>query len=309
MELGAVRAPALETLLAEEVQAWRDELDWDFQPSANLVRRYVDLGGLAGYALLAQGQAVGYSYYVSEERKGVVGDLYVMEAFRQGNSETQLLGAVLEALVRGCRVRRVESQLMLMSAAPGGNFPQPRHLKIFERRLMMIEASKIASLPARSPAGVVLQPWGERWQEEAARLIATAYRGHIDAEVNEQYRSPAGARRFLQNIVQYPGCGTFFGPASWLAFETGSGRLCGLCLASAVASDVGHITQLCVTPPVRGRGLGYELIRRSLNSLAAAGMRRISLTVTSANRPAVELYEAMGFVTRRRFAALVWDGF
>jgi ribosomal protein S18 acetylase RimI-like enzyme len=113
----------------------------------------------------------------------------------------------------------------------------------------------------------------------------------------------------LFNIVQYPGCGTFFQPASWVALERGNGRVCGISLTSMVASDVGHVTQICIAPTMRGKGIGYELLRRSLVSLAEAGARSASLTVTTANEKAVQLYESIGFRTLRRFPAFVWDGF
>ena len=62
----------------------------------------------------------------------------------------------------------------------------------------------------------------------------------------------SGARRFLYNIVQYPGCGSFFRPASLVALERDTGELAGLSLASVVAPEVGHITQICVAPSHRG---------------------------------------------------------
>ncbi|MGB9606404.1 MAG: GNAT family N-acetyltransferase, partial [Bryobacteraceae bacterium] len=64
----------------------------------------------------------------------------------------------------------------------------------------------------------------------------------------------------------------------------------------------------CLTPEARGRGAGYELLRRSLAALAGSGVASVSLTVTTQNRRAVALYESMGFVALRRFAALVWEG-
>ena len=140
-------------------------------------------------------------------------------------------------------------------------------------------------------------------------MIASAYEGHVDSRINDQYRSVSGARRFLLNIIQYPGCGAFFQPGSYVAADTAAGQLCGICLSSLVSADVGHITQICVTPEVRGTGAGYELLRRSLNALAEYGCRAASLTVTSSNTGAIELYERVGFRTRDRFAAYVWDGF
>lgn len=303
-----MRAADLEELLAEETRAWQRDLEWDFLPTAQLVRRYVDMESLAGFALASGGRVVGYAYFVSEEHKGLVGDLYVMEAFRREDSEGRLLGAVLHALRRQCRVRRVESQLMLLEAGLERPLPEPARLRRYERQLMVIERQRTAQLAPRSVGKVVFQPWDPGFQDEAAYVIAAAYRGHIDGDINDQYRSVGGARRFLRNIIQFPGCGTFFGPASWLAVDADSSRLCGVCLASLVAAEVGHITQICVVPEARGRGLGYELLRRSLTTLARAGADKVSLTVTTANRHAVALYESVGFTVRRRFAALVWEG-
>jgi ribosomal protein S18 acetylase RimI-like enzyme len=154
-----------------------------------------------------------------------------------------------------------------------------------------------------------IENWSERYQDEAAQLIASAYHGHVDSDINDQYRSAAGARRFLMNIVQYPGCGAFYQPGSYLALDPHSGHLTGICLSSLVSDDVGHITQVCVAPSARGQGLGYELLRRSLLSLTRHNCRRASLTVTASNKGAIRVYDQMGFNKRREFSAYVWDGF
>lgn len=88
-----------------------------------------------------------------------------------------------------------------------------------------------------------------------------------------------------------------------------SGRVCGVCLASLVSTQAGHVTQLCVIPGVRGAHIGYELLRTSLTALTNAGCRSASLTVTCANVEAIELYERCGFVIRSVFPALVWEDF
>ena len=72
-------------------------------------------------------------------------------------------------------------------------------------------------------------------------------------------------------------------------------------LSSLVANDVGHITQICVAPAYRGGRLGYELLRQSLVALHKSGRGWATLTVTAANRQAVDLYERMGFETTRKF--------
>lgn len=315
VDLRYLRSEDLNPLLDEEIDAWRRLLDWDFSKSAELVRRFVDMRALNGFALVGDGEAAGYAYYVLEEHKGLIGDLFVREEFSSPDNENRLLESVLSALTAAPQVGRIESQLMMWHS--GSALPMPRQLSSFERNFMMLDMSRAAldpirGRPRRSPppaSRIYIERWADQYQESAAQLIAAAYQGHVDSHINDQYRSTAGARRFLFNIVQYPGCGTFYKPASVAAFDRLNGRLCGICLASLVMPYCGHITQICVAPWVRGAGVGSELLRHSLHLLRQAGCRKTSLTVTASNRDAIKLYEEVGFTTIRQFCAYVWEGF
>jgi ribosomal protein S18 acetylase RimI-like enzyme len=83
--------------------------------------------------------------------------------------------------------------------------------------------------------------------------------------------------------------------------------LCGLSLTSLVSAESGHITQICVSPSVRGTGIGHALLRHSLLALRKMECRSAGLTVTAANEGAVALYERVGFRTIRQFSAYAWD--
>src|SRR5277367_5315480 len=111
-DLRNLRAPGLNELLVEESAFWKDALSWDFENSASLVRKFVDIRALNGYALICDGQVVGYSYFVFEEHKGLVGDLFVRRQYRTADAELRLLEAVLRDLRHSPQVRRIESQLM-----------------------------------------------------------------------------------------------------------------------------------------------------------------------------------------------------
>ena len=310
VDLRQLRPGDLDPLLAEETDIWRDTLDWDFRGSAGLVRRFLDMQALNGCALLMNERPVGYCYFVAEERKGLIGDLYVMKEFDTVEVEERLLTTVVDGLIRTMAVHRIESQLMMLRNAASIRLPQKRHVRAHGRNFMQAELAVAGKLPEVRPVHpVLIDSWSERKQDEAAASIVNAYQGHIDSQINDQYRSQPGARRFLLNIIQYPGCGSFFQPASFVAVEPGSGRLCGMCLSSLVKEDVGHITQVCVSKSVRRWGVGYELIRRSLESLARHGCRRVSLTVTATNTEAIAVYERMGFHKSRNFLAFVWEGF
>src|ERR1700722_18197528 len=124
VELRRVSAEQLAPILDEETAAWDSDLDWDFRSSADLVRRFVHMQALSGFALLRGERLVGYAYYVCEDGKGLIGDLYVMREHRTVEMEDVLLRAVLDAIWRSPGVRRVESQLMMLSSPLDRDVPR-----------------------------------------------------------------------------------------------------------------------------------------------------------------------------------------
>ena len=310
VDLRHVSSRQMESLLEEETAEWRRELDWDFRHSADLVRRFVDLHALNGCALLESGgETAGYAYYVLEDHKGLIGDLYVRERWRSLERENRLLEWVLQAMSRVPAIRRVESQLMMMAPRSRRSpAPMGEHLLSYERNFMRVDLAHASLGEGCVRRPVYVEKWSEHYHEGAAQLIAAAYAGHVDSLINDQYRSVGGARRFLYNIVQYPGCGTFHRPASFVAFDAGTGRMVGISLASLVAERCGHITQICVAPGWRGTGVGHLLLRDSLLALRDRPCAGVTLTVTAANTEAVSLYERVGFRTERCFQAWVWEG-
>ncbi len=112
IELRRVSSLELEPVLQEETEVWDSQLDWDFRPSADLVRRFIDMRGLTGFALMVDARVAGYSYFVYEEGKGLIGDLYVLREHCTVEYENALLRAVLRRIVAQVSgVRRVEAQL------------------------------------------------------------------------------------------------------------------------------------------------------------------------------------------------------
>ena len=300
----------LEELIEDEMREWRESLDWDFSRSAELVRRFVDLHALNGAALVEHGigKVSGYCYYVYEEHKGLVGDLYLQEPGRSPERELLLLESAIRDMISAPFVSRIESQLMLSPMYPLRSIPYNQYVSMFERDFMTADLGLARDLPAHHVGRTVrLDNWADYHQEAAAILIEGAYHDHIDSLINDQYRTITGARRFLYNIINYPGCGVFAPSASLVAVSS-FGVLAGLSLASIVNDRTGHITQICVSPEFRGTGLGYELMRRSLLRLLNAGCRRVSLTVTTSNDDALRLYQRLGFETTRKFHAYVWTG-
>jgi ribosomal protein S18 acetylase RimI-like enzyme len=309
VELSQLDVSEFDALFGEEIAVWDEKFHWDFRPSADLLRRFLLVHSLIGYALRIGRSVVGYTYCVCEGRKGLIGDLFVREEFGAPENEALLIASAVQGLMRSSGVKRVESQLMLLRHRTG-QLPFARFLTRHDRLFMILDAAGIRTLKTlATEGGTTFQPWAERYQEETAHVVAAAYRGHVDSEINDQYRTIPGARHFLTNIIRYPGCGVFSPEASVVAHHTHTGRIVGACLASKVSQNSGHITQLCVLPAIRGGHLGYELLRRSLYRLVSLGCATVSLTVTASNQNAIDLYESVGFKRTGSFPALIWEGF
>ena len=305
VDLRQVRSRALEGLFQEEIVRWRDELRWDYRPSIDLIRRFVDSRALGGYVATENGQPAGYGFYVVEDHKGLIGGLFVSPRYEPAPITQRLLGEMLGALRATPRLHRIESQLM-----PFGTEIDPAFLskdfRLHSRQFMLLRLNEAKMTAPPVSAGLKIEPWSDRVFEAAARLIQLAYADHVDAEINDQYRSEAGGMKFLRNIVLLPGCGQFLPDASFVVRPAGEERLVGMILTSTVAERVGHTTQVCVMPGYQGHHIGRQLMERSIEALRKKNYESLSLTVTSVNKRAVDLYERLGFRTAKTFAAGVW---
>ena len=307
VDLRQLNTRQLAPLLEEETRVWREELHWDYRVSIELIKKFLDSHSLAGFAAINENAATGYGFYVIEEHKGLLGDLFVSPTHSQVEVGGLLLREIVETLRGIPFLARIEAQLMpfgskLGSALSGLGF------SLYPRQFMMCGLTDGPDAPPALLAGLKLDNWDERFLSQCADLIHRAYANHVDSEINDQYRSREGAMKFLKNIVLLPGCGQFEQRASFVMFDQLSARLAGVVLTSMVARGVGHTTQLCVLPEYRGRGLGRQLMNASIDALRKMRATELSLTVTSHNKNAVELYERLGFRALKSFLAGVWSG-
>jgi ribosomal protein S18 acetylase RimI-like enzyme len=308
VDLRELCARDLDPLLGEETLEWDRELDWDLSKSADLVRRLADARALGGVALLDRGTVAGYGYTGLAGHKAQIWDVYVRPGWRSRDAETALFRVLLDALIETSGVRRIESQLMLLAGASAKALERDARVRLFERLLMKLDANTpLQPGKASTTARFRFEPWIDQHHDAAATVLSLSHAGHIDSEISDQYRTFAGASRFLYDLVQFPGCANFCRPASYVAFDTATGHPAGISLSSFVADGVAHIAELCVTPDAQGVGLGYELLRHSLEALRGAAAKRVSLTVTAANAEAVCLYTRCGFRDSRRFHAFLWE--
>ncbi len=271
-----------------------------------LIKRFLEAHALAGSVAFENGSAAGYSFYVLEEQKGLIGGLYVSAHFPQAVIAQRLLEETLYSMRAIPQLERIEAQLMPFSG-PIDSPLRDQGFRLFTRQFMLLDLQKSARKPESSSTnGFRLDRWNDRYFESCARLIYLSYADHVDGEINDQYRSVSGALRFLKNIILLPGCGQFVPAASFVLRQPGSDDLVAAVLTSEVSPGVGHTTQICVMPGFQGHGLGRMLMNKSSEILRNLKFKELTLTVTSENRTAVQLYERLGFQTIKSFTAGVW---
>ena len=301
----------LRPLLEDETQVWARLLSWDYTGSAEMILRYVDAKILPGYAAVDRGRIFGYAFFVYEGSKGVIGDLFVTNGARLPDAhqvELQLLTHVIETLQKSPGIHRVEAQLL---AHETGVVSRPfletgfqRHPRLF----MVLPLNKATQEHAATHAEIEIRRWTDNDYQSAAAVITAAYRGHVDAQINDQYHTLSGSLRFLNNIVRFPGCGVFDPESSYVALDRKAKNVVGMILCSRVRADVGHVTQICVLPEYRSRGIGEALLAATVLNLRRRNFSMLSLTVTEANDRAIALYRSLSFDTKRIFDAFVWEG-
>jgi ribosomal protein S18 acetylase RimI-like enzyme len=143
--------------------------------------------------------------------------------------------------------------------------------------------------PLRSWDGrLVYQSYDRCDQDLFHHTLLATYEGTLDCpEVNDV--------REIEEIIaghQAQGC---YDPERWLlALE--DNRAVGVLLLTAMPEWTSwDISYVGVVPPARGRGLGRALLTHALQAATDAGVLSMTLSVDERNRPAWELYAALGF--------------
>ena len=72
--------------------------------------------------------------------------------------------------------------------------------------------------------------------------------------------------------------------------------------------EQGYIAMLAVNESHRKRGLGLELVSRSITEMARMGCTAVYLEAEESNRGALALYEKLGFIREERFGKYYLNG-
>jgi ribosomal protein S18 acetylase RimI-like enzyme len=134
-------------------------------------------------------------------------------------------------------------------------------------------------------------------EERLAALIDRTYVGTLDCPQLD------GLRKATDVITGYQSVGEFH-TELWLIARHRDDDVG--CLLINLHPGVRHaeIVYIALVPEVRGRGWGSELVKKAVELARRANAERIVLAVDAANRPAIRMYERLGFFEFDRRA--VW---
>jgi ribosomal protein S18 acetylase RimI-like enzyme len=293
VDISSLEPRELELLWEREASLWLDELCWDISPVLGVIRRAVERKSLAGKAARLGTDVVGYTYYILEGHRAVLGSLIFASGAEASEIGFRILGSLLASIDTDPSVHRVESQFISFGLPWLSEFFRDRGFTEHNRRFLRRSLEATDAEVPESP-NLLFELCSPGCLNEASQLMQEAHEGSIDAEMNELYRTREGCRTLLDNILHRRGCGEPVPSASFIARDPDNG-VSGIVISTQIAPGHAHLAQVAVSPVMQGRGLGKLFLHRALATLARAGFHTVSLMVSGANRKAYALYDSLGF--------------
>lgn len=290
----------LEPLLDEQCKEWLELFRWDYSGPSHLVREAAREHDLPGFVVLDEERTIGFAFYILENDRCSIGDIYVSRECRGCGVDSALVAAILDQIERSSALLRVESQCVSVGSDQAAEVFASREFTPMERHYMQISADSFDAQEV-DVHGISIRPWRNEDFMETAEVVHGSYRGEPDSLINAQYRTRHGCAELIEILVNYIWCGQFMPRVSRVAVQQPGGRLVGALLASHMGPAAGHISQISVLPEYKGLGIGRSMIAAAMEEFKRRDFKYVSLAVTAANSRAFHLYRSCGFKSIHRF--------
>lgn len=166
----------------------------------------------------------------------------------------------------------------------------------FHRYRMRYDLWQGVADPKPAPVGYLFLPWQSKLLQHHAEVKFRSFRNELDANVFPCLGDADGCVRLMKEISNRQG---FIPQATWLVQHqneaTGKIENCGTVQGIRSQTDVGAIQNIGIVGHHRGNGLGSQLMHHCLKGFQEAGVRFVTLEVTSHNTGAMRLYQRLGF--------------
>ena len=302
---------SLRVLLDEQRDEWLERLHWDYSEASSLLRDVIRRGELPGFLVEAQGSPVGFAFYVAEESRCSIGDVYVSRKWRGAGADASLVETIMEKVRERPRLFRVECQSVSFGNTGADAFFCANGFHRFDRNFMIADLNDDASLQSDRAGSMsdrfFIRTWDDSHFSSVARTIYRSYRGEDDSKINSLYATEEGCGELLSILTETIWCGSFQPEVSKVAVDREGVSIVGAAIVSRIAPRVGHIGQVSVLPEHQGFGIGRALITEVISELQRMGYSRSSLAVTTTNERASRLYNKCGFKTVHSFPVYYSD--
>ena len=315
MEIAPLRDTSvneLEVVFREEIETWNQQLSWDYRPAQTLVKTYLTVGSMPGFAVKNdKGTLVGYIYFVTDRPVAFIGGAYVLHRYAGLEAYSLLLNRGISFLTKLKTVDRIETQLFPFNfeSEPLLRAMQFSTLKRFFMSLELagsMPSTTMARSGSRESSLFRVVDWTQDLVKPGAKVIYDSHVATPDRFLCRDYQTEKGSLRLLRNLIDHPACGKFSPRETKLALDS-EDQLCGILVASRIRPDTGMVPQLSIRRDCQGKGLGSMLMRSYLQGAKKAGLKRTTLSVSEANTRALKLYGKLGFKPLKKFHAYVWQ--
>jgi ribosomal protein S18 acetylase RimI-like enzyme len=292
------------SLMNEEEEEWLSDLGWDYSAIRQILVSFIRQRLLPGYAATNEKELLGYTYFLVNQTKGIIGAIFAAKLSPVQEIAENLLSLTISSLRDNLQIKRVEAQIIPFNGANLTAIFLRHGFHYYPRLYLDLSLSSFRS--AESNPGEKIVAWDSTHLRLAAEMTTISYTNQTDALICEDYRTVAGCESYLRSLVENPGCGIFMPEASFMCLD-GRQTPCGFIIGCRISKGVGMIPQIAVHPDYQGRGVGNALVQRSFEQYKALGFQTVSLTATQDNRRAFDWYQRLGFIIRKEFGAYVWE--
>jgi ribosomal protein S18 acetylase RimI-like enzyme len=295
----------MSAIMNEEKESWMAELGWDYAAVCRILLSFIDQKFLPGYAATDGGRALGYTYFLIHQAKGIIGAVYPSGKGCPQELAEELLSLAIGSLKNTTGVRRIEAQIMPCSSYDFTAAFTRHGFRCFPRYFLNLNLAAFeAGIQERKFDRIA--HWNSAYLQSAADVLLKSYENQIDALICEDYCTISGCESYLRSLAENPGCGTLLPEATFVGLDSGA-RPWGIVVSSQISSSVAMIPQIAVHPSCQGQGLGRTLVHKAFTKLEALGYQTVTLTVSEDNRRAFKWYQHLGFKIHRRFCAYTWE--
>jgi ribosomal protein S18 acetylase RimI-like enzyme len=280
-------------LYEAEGERWTRALDWNLQPSWDVVEASRAAGQLPGVlARDRDGRITGWAFYLLH---GDVLQIGALVGERAG-----IVRALLDAILaspEAALARELSSFLFPRGSAEQAAFVRRRisvvrHLYL---RRTLGEADVTAAAAALDADGIRLRPWNDDDGVALVRLLARAYRQAPSGRCFAPHERLEEWAHYLGQLLRTSACGRFLPAASYVAERVGTTDPVGLVVTTAISPRTAHVAQVAVEPELARSGIGRRLVQAAAGVAHASGHQQITLVVADENDPARRLYDRLGF--------------